>query len=164
MQQDLSYPWNVWIYQQQNNWSKDNLKVMQKISTVQDFVEFDKQLRLNYEQILNKHIFIMKDNIIPLWEEKENIQGGCWTFKTSMHDSLEHFLHIFLLIITNNFIEEDSFNKNINGITFCIKNNNNCIIQVWNDSYKKLKDNDIKHHYYVRETFGCNIIYKKHIR
>ena len=162
MQQNLSHQWNIWVYQEPNNWSKNNLKVIQKISTVEDFTQFDKYLRLNSDQILNKHIFIMKNNIIPLWEEKENIEGGCWTFKTSIHDSLEKFLHLFLLIVTEQFFEDPLLNKKINGITFCIKNNNNCIIQVWNNYYDKLIN--IKHHYYVRETFGYNIIYKKHIR
>lgn len=157
----LSNSWNVWIYEKPNNWSKDNLKIIRKISTVQDFVQFDKDLRNNSNQILNKHIFIMKNNIVPLWEEKENKNGGCWTFKSSAYDSLEHFMHLFLLLITNNLLNNDS-NTKLNGITFAIKKNNNCIIQVWNEDYENLKN--INHHFYVREVFGFNIIYKKHIR
>lgn len=158
---NLSDHWKVWIYEKPNNWSKDNLKIIDHISTVKDFIHFDQDLRNNKHNLLNKHIFIMKNNIIPLWEEKENKNGGCWTFKTSKYDSLEHFLHIFLLIITNNFLKNDS-NQHINGITCSIKNNNVCIIQVWNNNYANLKN--IHHHFYIRETFGYDIIYKKHVK
>lgn len=158
---NLSNSWNVWIYEKQNDWSKTNLKIVKEIKTIKDFVDFDKDLRLNKNNLLNKHIFIMKKKIVPLWEEKENKYGGCWTFKSSAYDSLEHFMHLFLIIITNNFLENE-FNPQINGITFAIKKNNNCIIQVWNDNYEHLKN--INHHFYVREVFAYNIIYKKHIR
>ena len=157
----LSNQWNLWIYKQKDNWSKDNLEKIKSIKTVKDFIDLDKYLRNNNDNLLNKHIFIMKDNILPSWEEKENINGGCWTFKTSKYDSLEHFLHIFLLIISNNFLQDD-LNNHINGVTFCIKKNNICIIQVWNNNFQKL--NNILHHFYIREVFKYNILYKKHIR
>ena len=28
-------------------------------------------------------LFLMKDNVEPLWEHKNNITGGCWSFKIS---------------------------------------------------------------------------------
>ena len=152
--------WNVWIYENSNDWSKNNLKVIFNIKTIQDFILFDNNLKNNKQNLLNKHIFIMKNDIVPLWEEKENKNGGCWTFKISKYDSLKEFLHLFLLIITNNFLVENH-NNHINGITFCIKNNN-CIVQIWNDNYDILKNSNF--HFYVREVFGYNIIYKKHIR
>lgn len=153
--------WTIWIYDKANDWSRDNLKKVKSIKTIDDFIKLDKNLRNNCQNILNKHIFIMKNEILPLWEEKENINGGCWTFKSSIYDSLDHFLHIFLLLITNNFLSNE-LNNDINGITYCPKNNNICIIQVWNNNFEKLSN--IKHHFYIRETYQYNIIYKKHIR
>ena len=26
-------------------------------------------------------LFVMRDNVDPLWEHEENIKGGCWSLK-----------------------------------------------------------------------------------
>lgn len=156
---DFKDEWNIWIFQKKNKWKKSNLEKIFTIRNSNDFIQFDNNLR-NDTSLLSKHIFIMKNNIIPLWEEKENIHGGCWTFKSSIYDSLNHFLHILIIMITNNFLT-DEYNSYINGLSFCQKNENICILQVWNSNYEKLKN--INHHYYIRETYKYNIIYKKHL-
>ena len=37
---DLYDNWNVWIYEKPNNWSKNNLKIIFNIKTIQDFIAF----------------------------------------------------------------------------------------------------------------------------
>ena len=89
----------------------------------------------------------MKNDILPKWDSKENLNGGTWSLKIVPSDKekkLEDIVYqvwekATIQIINNILIEE---NDNINGISIQIKNRSNCgILQIWCNHTKLKLDN-----------------------
>ena len=43
----------------------------------------EKNENVDMNIVENSMLFLMKDNVEPLWEHENNINGGCWSFKIS---------------------------------------------------------------------------------
>ena len=43
----------------------------------------------------------MKDNVKPIWEDKENKYGGCWSFKIFDNEVSEMWQDLSTLLVTN---------------------------------------------------------------
>ena len=54
-------------------------------------------------------LFLMKDDILPIWEDPENINGSSVSFKISGEDVVNDWNNIILNVITN-----DIYIKQIN--------------------------------------------------
>lgn len=86
-------------------------------------------------------IFIMKQNISPMWEDNENRSGCICSIKHDLQDDVYKLLHILMVNIANNTLLNFSIkNWNIvNGLSFSSKkinnynlDNCNCmIIKIW---------------------------------
>ena len=98
----------------------------------------------------------MKNEITPIWEDKKNINGGCWSFKVNYHTASELWENLSAYLVT-----EKISNQEIVGISICLKKNNNIVIKIWNtDSSKNslslLNENLLK-------KWGTDIIYIAHM-
>lgn len=115
------------------NWDISSYK---KMCTIKNVSEFWRMLN-NFDKIgyRNRHLFLMKNNIKPMWEDENNKNGGVCSFKIEVHNSLEIYenlsTHMVLGLISD--IPSD-----INGISFCPKGNT-VFVKVWN----KDRDNDL---------------------
>jgi hypothetical protein len=101
----------------------------------------------------------MKEGITPLWEDPENINGGCWSFKVYDSHAEELWEDLTLHLISCNLYNNDK--DNIVGLSLCSKKNNNVVIKLWNKSSKfnslKLLNKSIL------EKWGTDIIYIAHM-
>ena len=60
------------------NWDANSYKFITTISSVEDFVNIYKA----FEDLwLRGMFFIMREHIMPRWEDEHNINGGCLSFK-----------------------------------------------------------------------------------
>ena len=153
--------WKIWEYDNNKNktWDVSNFKLVFVINNSDDFWEFDAFMR-SKPSFLNNNLFIMKGDIFPTWEVKENRHGGCWSFKCDKQCSLKYFMHFLLFIVTDTFMKKQTISGDcINGLCLSLKKNNICIIQVWNKDFSKYKNEE--HNLYVKENFGIDIIYKR---
>lgn len=87
-------------------------------------------------------LFLMRENINPIWEDEKNINGACYSFKIQNKIIENAWKNISFNLVCENLLEE---NKNIiNGISISPKKYF-CILKIWiNDkNYDKLKfDNE----------------------
>ena len=84
----------------------------------------------------------MKNNITPLWEDKMNINGGCWSLKNNINLAEKLWEYLSILLVSENIYDND----NINGLSICVKKNNICVIKIWvkdNNNNIKLLNKDI---------------------
>ena len=115
------------------SWNLDSYK---KMCTITNVSEFWRMLN-NFDKIgyRNRHLFLMKNDIKPMWEDENNKNGGVCSFKIEVHNSLEIYenlsTHMVLGLISD--IPSD-----INGISFCPKGNT-VFVKVWNRN----KNNDL---------------------
>lgn len=131
---DLDNRFTLWYHYDKKNW---NISGYKKILII-DNTKILWQIINNWHIFANadKHFFIMKGNIKPIWEDNENINGGCWSFKVK-----ESYLHkifelIFTSFVSNNILKNNNNNDSINGISICKKKNNFFIIKIWNKNSK----------------------------
>ena len=59
------------------NWDLDSYQVIGEFNTVDDFWKLHNRL----PTLVCGSWYLMKNEIKPLWEDKENIKGGGWSFK-----------------------------------------------------------------------------------
>ena len=69
--------------------------------------------------------FIMKENIFPVYEDPENINGGAWSFRILRKDLTQVWNDIVLSLLGNTLFDDMD---NINGISL---NPKNCVIKIW---------------------------------
>lgn len=153
----FTQPWILWYHHERNNWSINGYKKIIEINTIQDFWKlyntWDKIGGVN-----NKHYFLMRENVHPIWEDDNNIKGGCWSFKVSESESKHLWEDLSKYIITENITQKP---EEITGISICLKKNSFSVIKIWNknssnNSLSLINENILK-------KWGTDIIYIAHI-
>jgi hypothetical protein len=150
--------WNIWCHYEKDNWKISGFKNIYTIKTPKDFWT----LYNNWNKIggiITKHLFIMKEGIMPIWEDPKNINGGCWSFKITEENAEEFWEDLSVYLVTNNICKNIS--DEIVGLSICLKKNNNVVIKIWNtnstnNSLKLINEDILK-------KWGIDIIYIAHI-
>lgn len=150
--------WNVLIYNNNNKWDSTSFEKIYNINNYKDFWEFDSYIRYNSDIILRSNLYIMKKNILPIWNDEKNKNGGYWSIKMNVRDSLKIFMHILIYILHENYLIKGD-NSDINGICISIKNAHIAVIQIWNSDY--VKNKNVLHNIFIRDKFDFNIFYKQ---
>tara|TARA_B110000495_G_C22995496_1_gene586838 strand:- start:589 stop:1071 length:483 start_codon:yes stop_codon:yes gene_type:complete len=132
----LQHKWTLWYHNLSNqDWTLNGYSKIYDIHSVEDF--WNIHLRLNLNIIQSGMFFLMKDDILPLWEDEKNIEGGCWSYKIPKKDSYNSWIEIAMAVCGEYLIMNDNSNI-INGISISPKKSF-CIIKIWNN--KIVKDN-----------------------
>lgn len=153
----LNSPWSIWYHHQKNNWKIGGYKNIFTINNIYDFWIFNN----NIDQlggINNKHYFMMRDKIIPIWEDKNNKNGGCWSIKIPIEKSYELWIKLSLYIVGETFSKDPYL---INGISMCAKNTTHCVVKIWIKDNNKNSIQNLPSK--ILDEYGFNIIYKAHI-
>ena len=110
-------------------------KVIKKIfsfDSVEKFWALHK--KIENEMLNSGMFFIMKEGIYPLWEDSQNINGGCWSYKIVKRDAYKAWVQLAVSLVGETLSNEDNL---INGISISPKKGF-CIVKIWNcDSKKK---------------------------
>jgi hypothetical protein len=151
MKYKLNTNWTLWFHNKKNNWKKEGYSEILKFNYLEEIIyllnNFDKLGGLN-----NNHFIIMRENILPIWEDTLNRNGGCISIKIEINKSIELWNKLVSYIVSENF--KDSML--INGLSICIKNPNYCIIQVWLQKENKILINNIG------KLININYLYKNY--
>jgi len=147
----LNDTWILWFHDPlDNNWKLNSYKKVCSINTINEF--WSSYNFLNNKIVENSMLFLMRNNIDPLWEHKDNIKGGSWSIKLQKGNLYDIWTTISIYLINENIS-----NKDINGISISPKKNF-CIIKIWT----KNNDNDIKILNKMTNISYEGIIFKAH--
>jgi hypothetical protein len=153
----LNYNWNIWYHHEKDNWTLSGYKNIYNIKTIIDFWKFYN----NWDKvggITNKHFFLMRENITPIWEDIKNINGGCWSFKIYEDQADELWNDLSIYLLTNNLCP--TIYNEIVGLSICLKKNNNVVIKIWNTNSK---NNSLKLiNEVILKKWGTDVIYIAH--
>ena len=153
----FTQPWTLWYHHERNNWSINGYKNIYTVNTVKNFWN----LYNNWDKIggvNNKHYFLMRNDTLPIWEDKNNINGGCWSFKISEKKSKELWEDLSKYIVTENI---STTPEEITGISICLKKNYFSVIKIWNKNSTNNSLSLINEH--ILKKWGTDIIYIAHI-
>jgi hypothetical protein len=157
MNTEFKNKWNVWYHHEKDNWTISGYRMIYSIKTIEDFWK----IYNNWNKlggINSKHLFLMKDGITPIWEDKENINGGCWSYKINDSKSGEIWENLSVYLVTENLCKKEN---EIQGISICLKKKNNSVIKIWNKNSKNNSLSLINDK--ILEKWGLNIIYIAHM-
>jgi hypothetical protein len=153
---EFTNKWNLWFHYDKNNWSIDGFKNIYTITNSETFWK----LYNNWDTIggiLGKHYFLMKDNIKPIWEDENNINGGCWSFKILNNVAYEIWEELSILLVCNELLQNKD---DCIGLSISIKKNNYSVIKIWNKNSYNNSINNINP--IILEKWGTDILYISH--
>lgn len=157
MEDKFNSKWNVWYHHTKDDWKIDGYRNIYTIDNVKNYWK----LFNNWDElggVSGKHYFIMKEGVTPIWEDENNRNGGCWSFKVEDNDSQNIWNDLSLYLVTESI---SKIKDDILGISICLKKNNNSIVKIWNknsnNNDNELLSNDIL------EKWGSNVIYIAHM-
>jgi translation initiation factor 4E len=155
--------WNLWYHHELNNWRIDGYRKIFHVKNIKDYWDLHNNIDC-LGGITNQHFFLMRSNILPIWEDSSNRNGGSWSIKLNDISNVYNiWLKLSLMMVGETILKDDAAleSKLVVGLSINLRNSNICIIKIWNNdsnmsSIKLLNDDIIK-------EFGYNIIYKKNI-
>ena len=107
----------------------------------------------------NCMLFLMKEDITPLWEDSKNKQGGCFSYKINNKITYNTWKKTSFLLVGCLLTNSISHYNDINGITISPKKSF-CIIKIWFCNCNNQNPSIIKEESGLSSK-GC--LFKKHI-
>jgi translation initiation factor 4E len=153
----LSDSWTFWAHlPHDTDWSASSYKNIFTMKTIEESL----LLFENFPEILisNCMLFLMRTGIQPMWEDKNNINGGCFSYKINNKFVINCWKNLSYTLLGET-LSDQNVSKYINGITISPKKNF-CIIKIWlaNCDYQ---NSDIITDIENLPRHGC--LFKKHI-
>jgi hypothetical protein len=122
--------WNLYYHlPHDKKWDLTSYKlIIGNIDNAEKLIAINETLPENV--VKNCMLFVMRDGITPMWEDKKNRNGGCFSFKVPNKQVMLVWRSLFYSICGETLCIEKNHNQFINGITVSPKRNF-CIIKVW---------------------------------
>jgi len=125
----------------EKSWTKDSY-----INLCQDFTENNVNCSHKLGAIYNKlnnnfnagMFFLMKNEILPLWEDPSNINGGYWSLKIPKKKSADIWIKLSAVFAGNTLFKNEQDMKNTTGISISPKISN-CVIKIWLSKKNKVE-------------------------
>ena len=100
--QYLNDIWVLFFHDNSENWDNSSFKLITTFSTVKDFCNIYKLLcQDNYW--LKGMFFIFREDIMPRWEDENNINGGCFSYKIVTQDANEKWFDLCAKVLSETF-------------------------------------------------------------
>jgi len=110
------------------DWTIHSYKYIAPIESVEELLSVQKHLP--NELIQNCMLFLMRNNIMPIWEDEDNVNGGCLSYKIPVEEVPMTWNHLSCYLICENITNDISFLQNVNGITLSPKKHFG-ILKIW---------------------------------
>ena len=130
--------------------------ILGDIHSAEQVIEINKAIP--DEIIANSMLFVMRSGITPMWEDKRNRSGGCFSYKILNKQVAEIWRQLFYLCCGETLTSKREQHRHINGITISPKKNF-CIVKIWLDTIE-FQDPTFIRQIANLPTQGC--IFKKH--
>ena len=136
----LATGWTCWIHlQSDKNWDISSYKKIIYFNTLEDSIILIENLSLKI--ITQSMVFLMRENILPIWENPDNKNGGSFSYKISNCLIENVWKKLCYSLIGNTLYYDENILKNINGISISPKKNF-CIIKFWLKNLEIIKENE----------------------
>ena len=100
----------------------------------------------------------MRNNIKPIWEDEQNINGGCFSLKIQNRYVYKTWNKLIYSIVGETLFDDETIMSNVNGLTISPKKYF-CIIKIW------MKTCDVDDNNLLNKNINVNYdscIFKKH--
>lgn len=137
----LNDNWTFWLHLPHDiDWSINSYKRLYNFSTLEDCIILVENIN---KVIVEKcMLFIMKNNIKPIWEDPNNCEGGCFSYKISIDNVYNIWKNMVYKLIGNTLTNNKELAESLNGISISPKKNF-CIIKLWLNNIDNFKNSSI---------------------
>lgn len=153
----LSDKWTLYAHlPHDTDWTIDSYKTIIELYYVEEVISLIETLP--EKLIKNCMLFLMKNDIKPVWEDINNREGGCFSYKVNNEDVSHVWKELSYLLVGNTLTDNKELKHKINGITISPKKRF-CIIKLW------LSHRDFTKPYDIKEIEGLNhntALFKSH--
>jgi hypothetical protein len=147
--------WVLYFHDPNNeSWTQDSYERVAVLQTVEEYVQIEHILRRNFHKGM---FFLMREHIFPLWDDENNVQGGCFAIKVIKSVADDFWIDTCTKAISETLVKDPTQLNFVNGISISPKKHF-CIIKVW-VSHTDLQDPSILD--VCDQKYG-DIIFKTH--
>lgn len=155
----LKHRWNLWAHlPQDSDWTSKSYKLIYNFKTIEDSIAITESTP--DPLIKSCMLFVMKDGIIPMWEDPKNRNGGCFSYKVSNKNVCDVWRELNYVLVGETIGNNSSFVKCVTGITISPKKNF-CIIKIWMTNCENINPTVVTSDVKGLISQGC--LFKKHI-
>lgn len=151
--------WTLWAHlPHDTSWDISSYKPIITIDSVESIISLYKVIPEN--MISNCMLFLMREGIIPIWEDEHNKHGGCFSYKINNKCVANLWKNISYHLVGEDLTTDKNLAPFINGITISPKINF-CIIKIW------IANCDYQSSTLIKEIEGISsqgCLFKKHIQ
>ena len=154
----LQTSWILWNHKlNDNNWKNNSYKNIFEINNLYDYKFLENIITL--QNLQNTMFFLMRKDIFPTWEDPDNRDGCCASFKVPLKDIKNIWIQLVIDIISENIHIDKNKYDIINGISIAPKKEFN-IIKIWfKTDIKNIKESIQLYDHYINVD-NCRL--KKH--
>ena len=154
----LNTSWDIWYHSiEDNNWTNESYKLLYKVNNLYDIQFLKDTIQQNHLQ--NSMFFVMREGIFPTWEDPDNREGCCISFKVPASKLHEEWNLLLSRVLTEDILVDKEKWEEINGISISPKKEFN-IIKLW------LRNNNENYTDFIKEypiyMVKDKSIHKKH--
>ena len=125
----LNTSWCLWYHSiNDTNWKNNSYKNLYTIRNLYDLKGINDTIEKIHLQ--NGMFFLMREDIFPTWEDPDNREGCCISFKISGSILKEQWINIMNYVLTEDILKDKSKSDYINGISIAPKKEFN-IVKLW---------------------------------
>jgi len=151
----LNSSWNFYIHlQNDDNWDYSGYHKIITLKQAEEVILLNEEI--SFDLIKKTMLFVMRENIKPMWEDIENQDGGGFSFK--VHNKNIEFVwkKLFYLLVGESLTKSMD---TINGISLSPKKSF-CIVKIWMKDCKLINPSIFQDIEYMDKN---TCIFKKHV-
>ena len=121
--------WVLWAHlPHDTDWSLPSYIKIAELGTMEQVISLYNSIPAL--MVRNCMLFLMRKNINPTWEDPQNRQGGCFSFKINNKQVPNVWRDLSYILTGETVANDPKFQKNITGITISPKKAF-CILKIW---------------------------------
>jgi translation initiation factor 4E len=125
----LSNKWTLWAHlPHDTNWSASSYKKIYEFESAEEAIAIFETLPPKL--VMNCMLFLMRKGIVPMWEDAQNRNGGCFSYKVANKEVNQAWKQLSYVTVGETISTNLSVLPHVNGITISPKKNF-CIIKIW---------------------------------
>ena len=125
----LNNYWTLWIHlPHDTNWNIDSYKKICSFRYLEQAIALINQIQENL--VVNCMLFIMREDIKPIWEDEKNKNGSCISYKINNRLVYNIWRQMSIFMVAETLLDNVEHQSAINGITVSPKKNF-CIVKLW---------------------------------
>lgn len=125
----LNNYWTLWIHlPHDTNWNIDSYKKICSFRYLEQAIALINHIQENL--VVNCMLFIMREDIKPIWEDEKNKNGSCISYKINNRLVYNIWRQMSIFMVSETLLDNVEHQCAINGITVSPKKNF-CIVKLW---------------------------------